>query len=186
MGTAFSWVTQNIQNYGGDPGKIVVFGHSAGGHLASLLTTHPDFSSLRPQIRGLISMSGAYSMTNDASMAFFYSDLVQTFKGGPLNNAALLDASPAHYIAPGFNLPPIYLLTAESELPGLPLQTNLMTTTLQTAGLPYKSDYLPGYDHQTEMEAIGDVQALPTSLIVKYIEDLLFKKVYLPILVQAE
>lgn len=186
VGAAFAWVSQNIQNYGGDPNKIVIFGHSAGGHLASLLATHPDYASLRPQIRGVISMSGAYTLTNTASLAFFYNDMLQTFKGGPFNNPALQDASPGRYIAPGSNLPAIYLLNSESELPGLPLQTNLLTTTLETSGLPYKYDFLPGFDHQTEMEAIGDIQALPTSLIVKYIEDLLFKRTYLPFLVQIK
>ncbi|MFO7826917.1 MAG: alpha/beta hydrolase [Cyclobacterium sp.] len=34
---ALDWVSGNIADYGGDPDRIVVSGHSAGGHLASLV-----------------------------------------------------------------------------------------------------------------------------------------------------
>jgi 23S rRNA G2069 N7-methylase RlmK/C1962 C5-methylase RlmI len=34
---AVAWTFKNIENYGGDPSKIVVSGHSAGGYLASMI-----------------------------------------------------------------------------------------------------------------------------------------------------
>jgi len=34
---AVAWTFKNIKNYGGDPNKIVVSGHSAGGYLASMI-----------------------------------------------------------------------------------------------------------------------------------------------------
>lgn len=37
--TAIKWVKENIRSYGGDDTKIVVSGHSAGGHLAALIST---------------------------------------------------------------------------------------------------------------------------------------------------
>lgn len=36
---AVKWVKENISAYGGDPEKIFVSGHSAGGHLAALIST---------------------------------------------------------------------------------------------------------------------------------------------------
>lgn len=44
---AFAWVHQNIAQYGGDKNEIFVSGHSAGGHLAALITT--DSSYLRKE-----------------------------------------------------------------------------------------------------------------------------------------
>jgi acetyl esterase/lipase len=40
---AVAWVRQNIQRYGGDSSRIFVAGHSAGGHLAALLSVRGAF-----------------------------------------------------------------------------------------------------------------------------------------------
>ncbi|WP_339902214.1 alpha/beta hydrolase [uncultured Cyclobacterium sp.] len=40
---AVNWVDENITEYGGDPEKIVVSGHSAGGHLASLISIREEY-----------------------------------------------------------------------------------------------------------------------------------------------
>ncbi len=37
--TSFAWVQKHIQEHGGDPGRILVGGHSAGAQLAALLCT---------------------------------------------------------------------------------------------------------------------------------------------------
>ncbi|MFH1177705.1 MAG: chitobiase/beta-hexosaminidase C-terminal domain-containing protein, partial [Acidobacteriota bacterium] len=65
---AFAWVYRNIASYGGDPARLFVFGQSAGGHLVSLLATdrrYLEAEGLAPElIRGLISMSGVYRLTD--------------------------------------------------------------------------------------------------------------------------
>ena len=46
--TATKWVKENIQRYGGDPSKIFVSGHSAGGQLAALISMDDQyFDSLK-------------------------------------------------------------------------------------------------------------------------------------------
>ncbi len=40
---AFAWVVKNIDKYGGDPSKIFVSGHSAGGYLALMLTLDKSY-----------------------------------------------------------------------------------------------------------------------------------------------
>lgn len=41
--TAVDWVRKNIQAYGGDTSRIFVAGHSAGGHLAALITLDDSY-----------------------------------------------------------------------------------------------------------------------------------------------
>ncbi len=40
---AIYWIYNNIENFGGDPSRIALFGHSAGAHLVSLLGTRKSF-----------------------------------------------------------------------------------------------------------------------------------------------
>jgi acetyl esterase/lipase len=69
---AFAWTRDNIGKYGGDREKITLFGHSAGGHLVSLLATDPAYlkaEGLTPAaVRGVVSVSGVYSITPDAAV----------------------------------------------------------------------------------------------------------------------
>jgi acetyl esterase/lipase len=61
---AVAWTKSNIARYGGDPGKLFLAGHSAGGHLVALLAT--DERYLRgvgleaANIRGVMGISGVY------------------------------------------------------------------------------------------------------------------------------
>jgi acetyl esterase/lipase len=59
---ATEWVKQNIVNYAGDANSIFLMGHSAGAHLAALLTLDESYLSLqtRQAIRGFIGLAGPY------------------------------------------------------------------------------------------------------------------------------
>ncbi len=61
---AFAWTRDHIADYGGRPDQIVLFGHSAGGHLVSLLTTDEQYLRAEGQraadIRGVVAVSGVY------------------------------------------------------------------------------------------------------------------------------
>ncbi len=43
VGAAVEWVRAHIDQHGGDPERIVIMGHSAGGHLVALASTHPAY-----------------------------------------------------------------------------------------------------------------------------------------------
>src|SRR5262249_21258684 len=66
---AFASVVRNIASYGGDPRRIILGGHSAGGHLVSLLVTDKTYLNdpaldLKPAeragLRGVVAVSGVY------------------------------------------------------------------------------------------------------------------------------
>ncbi|HZT82635.1 MAG TPA: alpha/beta hydrolase [Gemmataceae bacterium] len=63
---ALAWTVKHVADYGGDPRKIIVAGHSAGGHLAALLATDPSYlqaEGLKPSaIRGVMALSGVYTI----------------------------------------------------------------------------------------------------------------------------
>ena len=43
VGAAVTWVEDNIEQYGGDGEELALLGHSAGGHLVSLVGTDPQY-----------------------------------------------------------------------------------------------------------------------------------------------
>lgn len=57
---ALDWVREHAPDYGGDPGRIVLAGGSAGGHLASLLALSPA----GPPVAGCLSLYGVYDFTD--------------------------------------------------------------------------------------------------------------------------
>ncbi len=68
---AFAWTRRNVAAHGGDPDRIVLLGHSAGGHLVALLATDPSLlvdkelalnDTDRKALRGVVSVSGVYSV----------------------------------------------------------------------------------------------------------------------------
>ena len=58
---AIKWVKNNISKYGGNPNRIFVMGHSAGGHLTALINSDPEFfleQGIVNPIRGVILNDG--------------------------------------------------------------------------------------------------------------------------------
>ena len=171
---AFAWVTRSIDSLGGDTNNIFIFGHSAGGHLVSLLATSGDYASLRPHIRGVISLSGAYQIKT-MDMTLFGSAIDQTFHGGHENNDAELDAaSPMTYITSGLTLPVFQLLHCSMDLPSLPEQRILFTYQLDYYNYYNENVFFNGYSHVSEMTAIEDINSEPSQRITQFIDGHLY------------
>ena len=139
---AVSWVFRNIERYGGDPSRIFVSGHSAGGFLTSMIGL--DKSRLTPygidadSIAGLIPYSG--------QVITHFSDR-KTQGIGELT--PWIDRN-----APLFHVrkdaPPYVIITgdAEQELYGRYEENLYMWRMMRLAGHPDVSIYkLDGYNH---------------------------------------
>jgi acetyl esterase/lipase len=62
--SALRWTHDNIERFGGDPRRVYLMGHSAGAHIATLLTLDPHYlkdAGLAPDaIRATVGLSGPY------------------------------------------------------------------------------------------------------------------------------
>lgn len=62
---AYKWTRDHIRAYQGDPDRIFVMGHSAGGHLATLLALDSSYleklGESPDSIKGVIAISGVYN-----------------------------------------------------------------------------------------------------------------------------
>lgn len=67
---AVAWVEQHVQEFGGDPKRIVLMGHSAGGHTAAFLAFNhaflERFGAQSADIVALVGLSGPYVLVPDS------------------------------------------------------------------------------------------------------------------------
>ena len=94
---ALAWVHRHAAEYNGDPGRIVVAGHSAGGHLATMLLAC-DWPAVAPDlpahlVKAALSISGVYELEPLRHAPFLADDL-------GLTAAAARRLSPAFMPAP--------------------------------------------------------------------------------------
>ncbi len=156
---AFAWTHKNIAKYGGDPDRLFIGGHSAGGHLAALLATDEQYLTAEglslKNVRGVIAVSGVYRIpdklafdwaTGDASVAAHIElktnpfDFV--FGKDPKKREA---ASPISHVRAG--LPPFLLLYAEMDLPLIPEMTKDFAAALKDKKCDVDVQKIDGRNH---------------------------------------
>ena len=119
VGEALGWLDRNVGRLGGDPERMFLMGHSAGGHLVSLLGADPRYAAAygvdRRQLLGVISLdTGAFDVAEQASPAGgpVRRQLMWNAFGTPEENAltgSWRDASPLTWADP--DDPPFLLVT---------------------------------------------------------------------------
>ncbi|MFW5844708.1 MAG: alpha/beta hydrolase, partial [Planctomycetota bacterium] len=118
---AVAWVRSHIAAYGGDPQRLVLFGHSAGAHLAALVATDPRYLEeqgleLAAIEAAIINDSAGYDMVDRAARAGgqLYSIYAATFTQDPDMWHA---GSPALRIDPHRPPPPMVVLYSRGDDP---------------------------------------------------------------------
>jgi acetyl esterase/lipase len=130
---AVKWVKENIQQYGGDPGKIFISGHSAGGHLAALITVREDYfekEGMVSPIKGAILIDAAgldmYSYLKEEN---FSGDntFLQTFTTDSVN---WKKASPLFHLHKG--MPPMLIYVGGKTYPSIRVSNEKLLADLKS------------------------------------------------------
>jgi para-nitrobenzyl esterase len=101
------WIQANISKFGGDPSKVTVLGHSAGGFAVSMLAASPLARGL---FRGAISESGAnFTPPEDSPWA---GTSIETLRMAETADQAWLDKLGVHSLAEARALPADKILAA--------------------------------------------------------------------------
>tara|TARA_Y100001934_G_scaffold116418_1_gene142502 strand:+ start:37342 stop:38205 length:864 start_codon:yes stop_codon:yes gene_type:complete len=111
MRAAIAWLYRNATELGGDPAKIHISGHSAGGHLAAMLlaTDWPSYAEDLPDtlVKSVTAISGVFDLDPIPHL--------------PTNEDIQLDPNMARRLSPHFLEPandaPLTVIVGSSELP---------------------------------------------------------------------
>ncbi len=152
MVRALVWTFRNVARHGGDPERIVVAGHSAGGHLAAMMLCC-DWRSQGDDlpaalVMSALSISGLYDLDAISQIGFLKSDLRLT----PDSVARL---SPARFPAPAH---PLITVVGADESAEFHRHNQLIADAWGPFAVPHVAS-VPATNHFTVVHELVDPQA---------------------------
>jgi acetyl esterase/lipase len=133
---ALKWVAASIANHGGDPARIGVIGHSAGAHIALLLSLDRRWG-VADHIKAAVGLAGPYDF--------------RPFEPGGAAEAALgnapdlADTQPIHFARP--DAPPLLLLHGDADETVKPRNSLALAKAITDQGGRATAKLYPGIGH---------------------------------------
>lgn len=148
---AVAWAWRHAADHGGDPSRLVLVGHSAGGHLAAMLSCC-DWKRVgrdlpRRLVKGAMSVSGVHDLAPLRQVPFLQDDL-------RLDAASVRRLSPVHFPAPA-SPQTLCALVGAQESGEFRRQTELIRRAWGPRAVPVCEE-LPGCNHYTVMHDLAD------------------------------
>ena len=144
-----AWVHRHAALYGGDPSRIVVAGHSAGGHLASMMLScrwkDVDASLPAQLLSGALAISGLFDLEPLRHAPFVKNDL-------QLTAASVKRLSPAFFPRPR---KPLLTAVGGDETAEFKRQTALIRDQWGPTSVPV-CETIPNTDHFTILHNLAD------------------------------
>lgn len=150
---AVAWMYRHAANFGGDPQKMYVSGHSSGGHLAAVLMVtdwQAQFGLSADVLKGGLCCSGIYELkpvglSSRSSYLKITADVEQTLS--PHRHLAQVQA-------------PLLVAYGSLETPEFQRQALDFSAALQQAGKPLQLLLAEGYNHFEILETLANPYGL--------------------------
>ena len=152
MAQALAWTFRHAAQYGGDPQRIVVAGHSAGGHLAAMLLCcrwlQVGLDLPEQLVMSALSVSGLFDLEPVSETPFLQADL-------HLSSASAKRLSPALFPPPAGAL---YATVGANESEEFLRQNRLIREAWGERAVPV-CQTVPGTNHLDVLHQLADPQA---------------------------
>jgi acetyl esterase/lipase len=137
---AVRWAQDHAAEFGGDPDRIVLVGHSAGAYNAAMIALDRRYltqAGVDPKhVRALAGLSGPYD----------FLPLTDPIAARTFGEAPDLQATqPTSFVRP--DAPPAFLATGDADTMVYPRNTVKLAARLRAAGVEVEERHYPGIDH---------------------------------------
>lgn len=147
---AAQWAAAHADDYGATPLRLYLMGHSAGAHLAALVTLDPRYFNATgqpaPRIAGVIGLSGPYDF-----LPLLEDDVQDMFGPPPLYP----ESQPINYVHAG--APPMLLVQGLADTTVWPKNSRNLATALQALDVPVTLKLYPKLSHADTVAALTAV-----------------------------
>ena len=174
---AIRWVRDHARDFGGDPDRLIVSGHSAGAQLAALVCTYERYLKAEgvplSVVKACVPVDGD---TYDVPLQIMTvekrrADAYRKKFGEPDSQKEL---SPVTHVARGKHIPP-FLILHVADHPETRLQSQRLAKALNEAGVPAKAYPAEGKNHTTINADLGKPDDGPTRALFEFLAGALKK-----------
>ncbi|MCV2353963.1 alpha/beta hydrolase [Paucibacter sp. B2R-40] len=160
---ALAWVWRHAAEHGGDPSRVVLVGHSAGAHLASMLNCC-DWKAVAPDlphhlVKGVLAISGVYDLAPVRQAPFLQADL-------KLDADTVRRLSPVQFPAPEA---PVYAIVGSQESEEFKRQNRLIRQAWGRRVVPICEE-IKGCNHFDILHDLADPQSRSHQLARRLLE----------------
>lgn len=155
VGRALGWLRGRVAEWGGDPDRIFLWGHSAGAaHVADYLVR-----ATRPPVAGAILTSGIFDLGSTVSVwkEYYGEDVSRYAERSSLPRLIQVDT-------------PLLVNWAELDPPDFVPDSQRLVTGRQAAGKPVVSLLLANHSHLSETYAIGTADESLSGPVLRFIQ----------------
>ncbi len=151
---AIVWLRANLARLGGDPDRLILSGHSAGGHLTAMAMTEKG-------VRAGLAISGVFDL--------------EPIRLGQINETLALDEVIARRNSPQFNLPakapPLVVAVGSGELAEFVRQSREYHAAWAAKGLPGRYVETSGHNHFTVLNELASLDGRLTAALVDLVAE---------------
>lgn len=170
---ALKWVIDNIKDYGGDPNKIALIGHSSGAHLAALLVTdrkwHEKYDIDIKKVKCWIPVSGIFDFNLSEN---YLHPLLGSSILTMLTDDKKKDCSPISQVT-GKEPPCLILHGGDDWLVPRSNSINMYNKLVEKGTKNARLQIVPGYWHCNMMLGYDQENHKPAEIINEYLAEML-------------